>query len=170
MLLLSSLHNLLQQVLSLPELHTAVLFTPEGQLVSYASDPSKAKDDIRVFVGVSGEVWQETKQHGMGMVDSEVCEHPTSTFVCANRRPSKSQIGRIIVLPVLPLKDNGGANKEPVSDEGDPVMLVALNAKESVDWDRLRISVRFLSLAPEMACADVEVARPRNSSIILRSP
>jgi len=124
MLLLSSLHNLLQQVLSLPELHTAVLFTPEGQLVSYASDSSKPKDEIRVFVGVSGEVWQETKQHGIGMVDSE--------------------IGRMIVLPVLPLKDNGGANKEPVSDEGDPVMLVALNATETVDWDRLRISAKEL--------------------------
>jgi hypothetical protein len=74
MLLLSSLHNLLQQVLSLPDLHTAVLFTPEGQLVSYASDSSTPKDEIRVFVGVSGEVWQETKQNGMGMVDSEVCE------------------------------------------------------------------------------------------------
>ena len=73
MLLLSSLHNLLQQVLSLPELHTAVLFTPEGQLVSYASDSSKPKDEIRVLVGVGGEVWQETKQHGIGMVDSEVC-------------------------------------------------------------------------------------------------
>jgi len=100
MLLLSSLHNLLQQVLSLPGLHAAVLFTPEGQLVSYASDLSKPKDEIRVLVGVGGEVWQETKQHGMGMVDSE--------------------IGRIIVLPVLPLKDNGRASKEPVSDEGDP--------------------------------------------------
>ena len=74
MLLLSSLHNLLQQVLSLPDLHTAVLFTPEGQLVSYASDSSTPKDEIRVFVGVSGEVWQETKQNGVGMVDSEVCE------------------------------------------------------------------------------------------------
>ena len=73
MLLLSSLHNLLQQVLSLPELHTAVLFTPEGQLVSYASDSSTPKDEIRVLVGVSGEVWQETKQQcGIGMVDSEV--------------------------------------------------------------------------------------------------
>jgi len=126
MLLLSSLHNLLQQVLSLPELHTAVLFTPEGQLVSYASDSSKPKDEIRVLVGVSGEVWQETKQHGMGMVDSEM--------------------GRIIVLPVLPLKDNGSASKskEPAPDEGDPVMLVALNATESVDWDRLRISAKEL--------------------------
>ena len=75
MLLLSSLHNLLHQVLSLPELHTAVLFTPEGQLVSYASDSSTPKDEIRVLVGVSGEVWQETKQQcGIGMVDSEVSE------------------------------------------------------------------------------------------------
>lgn len=80
----------------------------------------------------------------------------------------QSQIGRIIVLPVLPLKDNGRASKEPVSDEGDPVMLVALNAKESVDWDRLRISVRFFSLACEMVCA--ELLRPRNSSIISKSP
>lgn len=80
MLLLSSLHNLLQQVLSLPELHTAVLFTPEGQLVSYASDSSTPKDEIRVLVGVSGEVWQETKQHGIGMVDSEVCGHLIPTL------------------------------------------------------------------------------------------
>lgn len=35
-------------------------------------------------------------------------------------------------------------------------MLVALNAKESVDWDRLRISVSSLSPTPEMACADGE--------------
>ena len=87
MLLLSSLHNLLHQVLSLPELHTAVLFTPEGQLVSYASDSSKPKDEIRVLVGVSGEVWQETKQHGIGMVDSEVCGHPPPFLkVRANHR------------------------------------------------------------------------------------
>jgi hypothetical protein len=87
MLVLSSLHNLLLQVLSLPTLHTAVLFTPEGQLVSYASDPSKTKDDIRVVVGVSGEIWQETKQRGMGMVESEVgdvierCSKGTDCFL-----------------------------------------------------------------------------------------
>jgi hypothetical protein len=70
MLVLSSLHNLLSQVILLPSLHTAVLFTPEGQLVSYAS--ARPKDEIRVVVGVSGEIWQETKQQGIGMVDSEV--------------------------------------------------------------------------------------------------
>ena len=57
-----------------------------------------------------------------------------------------------------------------MSDEGDPVMLVALNAKESVDWDRLRISVRCLFLASGMVCADGELLRPKNSSIISKSP
>jgi len=33
-------------------------------------------------------------------------------------------------------------------------MLVALNAKESVDWDRLRISVCCFSFASEMARSD----------------
>lgn len=72
MLVLSALHNLLSQVLSLPTLHTAILLTPAGQLVSVASDPSRPKDEIRVVVGLSGEVWQETKDQGVGMVDSEV--------------------------------------------------------------------------------------------------
>lgn len=60
-----------------------------------------------------------------------------------------------MVLPVLPLKDNGGASKEPVSDEGDPVMLVVLNAKESVDWDALRISVCCFSFVTEFSVESV---------------
>ena len=81
------------------------------------------------------------------------------------------QIGRIVVLPVLPLKDNGGTSREPVSDDGDPVMLVALNARESVDWDRLRISVCFL-LAAEAGhvLTRFVLLRPRNLFIILKSP
>lgn len=72
MLVLSTLHNLLSQVLCLPHLHTAVLFTPAGQLVSVATDAARPKDEIRVIVGLAGEVWQETRQQGFGMVDSEV--------------------------------------------------------------------------------------------------
>lgn len=72
-LVLSTLHNLLAQLLSLPELHTAVLLTPEGQLISVASDPSRRKDQARIVAGVSGEVWQETREQGYGMVESEVC-------------------------------------------------------------------------------------------------
>ena len=76
MLVLSTLHKLLSQILSLPELHTAVLLTPEGQLVSHASDPARPKDEILVVVGLSGEVWRETQEHTLGMVDSEVGGRP----------------------------------------------------------------------------------------------
>lgn len=50
-------------------------------------------------------------------------------------------------------------------------MLVALNAKESVDWDRLRISVCCLSLScqkyPVLTSSSF---RLRNSFIISKSP
>ena len=72
MLLLSTLHTLLSQVLSPPHLHTAALLTPTGELVSFACDPGRPKDEVRIIVGLCGEVWQETRQQGHGMVDSEV--------------------------------------------------------------------------------------------------
>jgi hypothetical protein len=72
-LVLSTLHKLLAQLLALPELHTAILLTPEGQLISVASDISRPKDKARIVAGVSGEVWQETREQGYGMVESEVC-------------------------------------------------------------------------------------------------
>lgn len=78
MLNLPNLRSLLLQVLSLPTLHTAVLFTPEGHLVSYASDPSRSKDEVRVVIGLSGEIWQETREQGIGMVDCEVCARISS--------------------------------------------------------------------------------------------
>ncbi|KAF7970870.1 hypothetical protein HWV62_21286 [Athelia sp. TMB] len=39
-------------LLSLPELHTALLLSPEGQLISVASDPSRPKDKARVVAGL----------------------------------------------------------------------------------------------------------------------
>jgi hypothetical protein len=72
MLVLSTLHNLLEQVLDQPGLHTAILLTPEGQLVSFASQPRRLKDKVRRVVGLSGSIWQETKAQGIGMVESEV--------------------------------------------------------------------------------------------------
>ncbi|KDQ31299.1 hypothetical protein PLEOSDRAFT_166530 [Pleurotus ostreatus PC15] len=44
---------------------------------------SRSKDDIRVLVGLGSELWGETKGAGLGMVDSE--------------------LGRIVVVPILPL-------------------------------------------------------------------
>lgn len=72
MLNLTNLRTLISRVLAPPNLHTVALFTPEGELVCYASDPSKTKDHVRVIVGLSTETWQETREQHVGRVDSEV--------------------------------------------------------------------------------------------------
>ena len=88
MLVLPALHDLLSQIVSPEKLHTTVLLTPTGELVCASSKPQRPKDEIRVIVGLSGEVWRETKDQGIGMVDSEVSiEFDSSakidTVVCA---------------------------------------------------------------------------------------
>lgn len=72
MLMLSKLYSILERVLDFPDLHTAALLTVAGELVSYASEPGRPKDEIRVVVGLAGEVWRETREQGFGMVESEV--------------------------------------------------------------------------------------------------
>lgn len=72
MLNLTNLRLLLAQALSSGGVHTAALFTPEGELVSFASEPARPKDEIRVLVGLSSEIWQESREEGVGMADSEV--------------------------------------------------------------------------------------------------
>ena len=72
MLVLATLHRLLSQVISSPGLHTAAILTPNGQLVSYACDATRSKDDVRLVVGLSSEIWLEVADQGIGMVDSEV--------------------------------------------------------------------------------------------------
>jgi len=73
MLSLPALHALLTQVLS-PTLHTAILLTTAGDLVSYSTSiVARSKDDIRVIVGLTGEIWLETTEsQRTGRVDSEV--------------------------------------------------------------------------------------------------
>lgn len=80
-LVLSTLNTLLAQLISLPELHTAILLSPEGQLISVASDPSRPKDKARVVAGVSSEVWQETKARGYGTIESEVSDKLRTHFL-----------------------------------------------------------------------------------------
>lgn len=144
---LSNLRGLLVQVLSLPDLHTVVLFTPEGQLVSYASDPYKSKEHVRVVVGLSAEIWQETKEQGIGMVDSEVSS--MLWYLEEFELTVLTQLGRLIVLSI-PLKQDEGetldgetlnAEALDVDDEVDPMMLLALNADSSVTWKELEHKV-----------------------------
>jgi len=123
MLNLSNLRNLLSQLLALPELHTVVLFTPEGQLVSFAADPHRPKDNVRVIVGLGGEVWKETRQQDAGMVDTE--------------------LGRVVVLPIDE-EQHDDATDDGTSDK-DPVMLLALNATPSVSWEELELKARELA-------------------------
>ncbi|KAF9486363.1 hypothetical protein BDN70DRAFT_869872 [Pholiota conissans] len=122
MLMLSMLHNLLSQVLSPPNLHTAVLLTTTGDLVSYASQPSRPKDQVRIIVGLCTEVWQETKEYGCGMVDSE--------------------LGRIIVLPV---DEFSTGTQQVFSDDHQPLMLLALNATDAVEWEELQLKGKALA-------------------------
>jgi hypothetical protein len=73
MLKLSALHNLLKRVLSHPHLHTSILLTREGGLVSTAHDPSRSKDEIKVVVGLCAEAWKDAKwREESVMLDSEV--------------------------------------------------------------------------------------------------
>ncbi|EAU92274.1 hypothetical protein CC1G_00493 [Coprinopsis cinerea okayama7 len=121
MLVLSKLHNILSQILAFPELHTAVLLTVSGELVSYAAEPTRSKDDIRVIAGLASEIWHETKEQGHGMVDSE-------------------KFGRIVVVPV---DDEEGQEQDAEEEDEDgvverqPLMLLALNGYESLDFDEL---------------------------------
>ncbi|KAI0050626.1 hypothetical protein FA95DRAFT_1536172 [Auriscalpium vulgare] len=113
MLVLSTLHKLLSQVLSHPDIHSAALLTPEGQLVSFACHPYRTKDDIRLLVGLSSEVWQEEGDQGIATVDSE--------------------LGRIIVYPVHSSSDQ---------PREKPAMLLAMGASDAVDWDELEAKAR----------------------------
>ena len=78
MLNLAIFRKLLTQVLSGPEIHTAVLSTLSGSLISYASlnDISSTKKEIRLIVGLSGEIWGETREDpsadDVGMAECEV--------------------------------------------------------------------------------------------------
>jgi len=129
MLVLSTLHQLLSQVLFRPHLHTAVLLTPSGELVSSACSFERPKDEIRVLVGLSGEIWRETKHHGFGMVDSE--------------------LGRIVVVPVGETSDEHASPERSQTNDPQPVLLVALNATDSVDWGELH--TRSMTLANLLA-------------------
>ncbi|KAI0361093.1 hypothetical protein OH77DRAFT_393586 [Trametes cingulata] len=116
MLNLANLRTLLSRALAPPNLHTVALFTPEGELVCYASDPSKTKDHVRVLVGLSTETWQETREQHVGRVDSE--------------------LGHLLVLPIDPPKKD---------EDDDPLMLLALNSDANVPWETLETKGRKLA-------------------------
>lgn len=81
MLVLSSFNKLLSHVLAPPTLHTAVIFSPSGELIAFESSRARPKDDVRVLVGVASDIWAETRDDGEGMVESEVSSLLFSHFL-----------------------------------------------------------------------------------------
>lgn len=82
MLILPGLHNLLSDILSPPTLHTAVLSTPAGQLIAYASaDEKRRKEDVRVIIGLGGEGWTELYEEGNGMIECDVSSLSTMVYL-----------------------------------------------------------------------------------------
>ena len=194
MLVLPTLHTYLSQLLSPPSIHTALLLTPEGALVSYASQttaenssgavlthgsqsgfnsptvsgaggipsspcsvksngslipstpqgsepgsvvsigsrtrpaPQRSKDEIRMAAGLGAEAWAETKGEEAGMVESEV----RRVFYIDDgyTTTSTSQLGRILVLAV---------EEGTVSEDAEPLLLLAVNGTMEADWDAMRV-------------------------------
>lgn len=80
MLVLSTLHALLAQLVDPHSVQTALLITPSGHLLAHASAPTRPKDTVRVLVALASEVWQQTKARDARMAESEVLP-PLATAV-----------------------------------------------------------------------------------------
>ncbi|KAL4252449.1 hypothetical protein ABKN59_002708 [Abortiporus biennis] len=144
MLNLNNLRSLLAQLLSQSPVRIAALLSPEGKLVSYAADLATPKDEVRVIVGLSSEIWQETKDQGVGMVESE--------------------LGRVVVLPVQ------DAPKTRNNEKQEPLLLLALTADSSVEWSEIERSARELAKYLERPAAELRerLAVAPTSPIALR--
>ncbi|KAF9075027.1 hypothetical protein BDP27DRAFT_1443959 [Rhodocollybia butyracea] len=132
MLKLSTLHTYLSQVLDLPDLHTAILLTPAGQLVCYASDSTRSKEDVRVAVGITGGSFVEVEEHGYAILEAE----------------GKPHLGRIYVQAINELPDG----KNNVAAEGwQPLMIVALAFTHG--YDEASVQAKARAFADHLAKA-----------------
>ncbi|KAJ3721936.1 hypothetical protein EV361DRAFT_5274 [Lentinula raphanica] len=121
MLKLSTLHTYLNQVLDLPCLHTAILLTPTGQLISYASDPTRSKEDIRSVVGLSGDSFLEVEEQGFAIFEIKGKPHLGSIYVQAINEEDSSQ------------------------DNWQPLMLLVLNFTNGYDQEVVRLKAKALA-------------------------
>lgn len=78
--------------------------------------------------GLGAEAWAETKGEEAGMVESEV----RRVFYIDDgyTTTSTSQLGRILVLAV---------EEGTVSEDAEPLLLLAVNGTMEADWDAMRI-------------------------------
>jgi hypothetical protein len=129
MLVLSTLHAVLCEVLAPPALHTAVLFTPAGAPVSVATAPGRSRDDVRILLALASEIWAQTQARGEGVAESEV---RAGLSILLWIRADCAQVGRVVILPV--------GREQP---EDEPLLLLALNGTDAAEWQDMRMKVRL---------------------------
>jgi len=163
MLVLPTLHTYLSQLLSPPSIHTALLLTPEGALVSYASQTSTGSATFAhspsssvgaggmpsspSSVGSSSPSTPLASETGLRSKDEIRMAAGLGAEVWAETREEEegmveSELGRILVLAV----EDGRASGE------EPLLLLAVNGTLEADWDAMRIKGRKLAtfLAPSV--------------------
>ncbi|KAF8524377.1 hypothetical protein BU17DRAFT_84987 [Hysterangium stoloniferum] len=136
MLNLTALRKVLFSVISPPRLHTAILFTPSGDLVAHSSsNNTRSKDQLRVLVGVATEIWLETSDEGIGMVESELGK---IIVIPLHREPNapRGRVGRSTS------RSPSSASSAPAANYSEPPFLVALNAQDDVEWAEMQIKAR----------------------------
>ncbi|KAF8508028.1 hypothetical protein BU17DRAFT_100057 [Hysterangium stoloniferum] len=117
MLNLKELSKVLSSVIAPPRLHTAVLCTPSGDLISHAGvKDATYRDRLRVLVAVATELWREINDEDIGMAEGE--------------------LGKIIILPIH------NQHSRSRHSRPDPPFLLALNAKDDVEWYEMQIKAR----------------------------
>ncbi|KIY65963.1 hypothetical protein CYLTODRAFT_399503 [Cylindrobasidium torrendii FP15055 ss-10] len=145
MLALSAVHETLGKILEPPTLHTAVIFTPAGQLVSWQSNPLCAKDDVHLVIGLSGDAWQGAREKGYGMVHH-------------------NHLGKILVVPVEDVERKPGEDKPPL-------MLLALNATDEMEWADMQVKGKALGAALTKSWSKhrehLTVPKPPQSSVAI---
>ena len=118
--------------------------------------PTRSKDDVRLVVGLSSEIWLEVADQGIGMVDSEVSTSPslmryfgadidviahslTSSGVSSSWAFEEAVATTRTPHPGTDSSRTNSANTDHASDK--PLMLVALSATEAVGWEDLEAKV-----------------------------
>ncbi|KAL4067331.1 hypothetical protein V8B97DRAFT_953909 [Scleroderma yunnanense] len=175
MLVLGNLHNYLAQILSPPSIHTALLLTPEGALVSYASQMEN-KNDVGPATsprmtptmapaqlagdGLPSKSTELDKGVG-GVSGTELRLYsPSSTMPRETQARSKDEIRIVAGLSAEVWAETRGTEDEEGTVESelgrvlvlpveapaeDPLLLLALNGTTDAQWEAMSSKARKLS-------------------------
>jgi len=154
MLNLATLHTYLSQLITPPSVHTALLISPEGALVSYATDPAhpQPKDEVWAVAALAAETWAETRAQTPSVNGEEGGEEGRREEADAGM--VESELGRVVVVPVEPGSSSHSKSTSPEGEtpSAEPILLVAVNGLSDADWEGMVIKSRSLAryLAPSV--------------------